>query len=437
MNNSLKTRYILLSRCFGTNIIGLPFKLSYDDALKIIFENHGLFERDIREANKQFSKRKLIKAYIPMHTAIIKNVASKYHGEKGIDRTEIYWITVPNKNGKGSHMQMITRIVTDWYPVSGESYSSDYNVKLELNDFHIYGDFEFPRKYISECLIMKESKSMYHQLSIPSDTKIFPHNMNYSKAFNDILKSLQNYEESKAENHIIDIHNCDHSRIDRLFVKLEKINLETFSYHVPVYLYITEIDGKKICKMVNGYNGKYNGDLIYSTLKVGIGGTLLGGFLAVASLPFFPVYLGLARLIMIRVGLGSVMGGIFSGAFSSLYTNYQYEKTREDLIKDKEENKKTEETLEDVERRQLNFDNYYDNSNAEKNNKYSMYKRELDLLEINLDNNEKLTLVKLKSSRVNVLKKWHPDTYIGDKETANLVTVQINEAYNTLLQICE
>jgi hypothetical protein len=136
----------------------------------------------------------------------------------------------------------------------------------------------------------------------------------------------------------------------------------------------------------------------------------------------------LTRLLFIRISLSGFIGGMFAGISSYFYTNYKYDGVRDDLIKDKISNEEYEETLDDVRRRKLIFDN-------DLVDEYMDYKYELGLLEICFEKNESLTIQKLKEAKINLLKKWHPDIYKGDKQTANLMTIKINEAYYTLLKL--
>ena len=430
-----------------TTITGLPFKISPKEAFKILEDNRSVFETDIREDNKDFSKRKLVKAYIPFHTAQISNLASKFVGERGDDRTEFYTVWVSDGKG-GGHISPRTRTVTDWRPVAGKTYPSDYNQKLEVFDLHVSATFEFPDKYVKNCLVMANvNKDMFQQLEISSDIKIYPHNMNYSMAFDKILKGLTNLEEAKAKQHIIDIQNCDHSSIKQISMILENITLDTFSYHIPAYLYITEINGKKICKIINGYNGNYDGDAVYCSLRTGLGGTAIGMLIGLATLPLFPItgtaygVIGIgsavARLIAIRIGLAGLIGGSLSSVSSAFYTEYQYETTREKLKDDKLQNEQSEETLEDVQRKTFTF---VDKKKEDKNNRTSSlnkclsYKQEFVLLELPMD--VELTHMALKEARTNMLKKWHPDINKGDKDIANLMTSKIIDAYNKLHKLC-
>ncbi len=69
------------------------------------------------------------------------------------------------------------------------------------------------------------------------------------------------------------------------------------------------------------------------------------------------------------------------------------------------------------------------------NKKYLQYKQEFVILELPM--NVKLTFLELKTARINMIKKFHPDAYTGDKVVANLMTSKINNAYDVLLKIIE
>lgn len=393
---------------------------------------------------EEYSAKNLERVYIPFHTAVIKNLGSKYTGQKGIDRTEIYFVTVPNANGKGSHTEMRTRTVTDWYDVKGKTLSTDYNTNLEDYNLHIYGGFDYPKQYICQSLVMTSvKKSDYVKVIINANEKIRPHDMNYSKAFDDILKHLLLSEKIKAEQHIIDVQKCDRSHVDTVHMNLEDIVLETFSYHIPAYIYVEKQGDKVICKIVNGFNGECSGDSIYSELKFGFGGSIVGAIIGITSLSLFPIYLNIPRLIMIRLGITTFVGGLFGGLSSFLYTEYKYNSTRSQIEQDKQENSQSEETFEDIKRKRLEYDTIDDDfyeeqhtknnsANVNDNKTTSPYFKEYQILELDI----KGTLTKqiLTNARNKMLMKWHPDIYKGDSEKATLMSIQINEAYTTLLR---
>lgn len=164
----------------------------------------------------------------------------------------------------------------------------------------------------------------------------------------------------------------------------------------------------------------------------------------------------LPRLIIMRLGMGALAGGIFSGLSSYLYTEFKYTSVRSDIEYNKLLNSKTIETEADIKRKKLEYgnddnddknnnqtqqtnfktDNNKTNQNKTDQNKTDQNKKfienfkEYQLLE--LDANEKLTRQKLSDARNNMLLKWHPDIHKGDKELSTLMTIQINEAYTTL-----
>jgi len=49
---------------------------------------------------------------------------------------------------------------------------------------------------------------------------------------------------------------------------------------------------------------------------------------------------------------------------------------------------------------------------------------------------EKSTLPEIKNKYKNLMKKWHPDKHKDDPEKATKMSMQINEAYETILEYC-
>ncbi len=50
---------------------------------------------------------------------------------------------------------------------------------------------------------------------------------------------------------------------------------------------------------------------------------------------------------------------------------------------------------------------------------------------------DKATLSEIKTRYKNLMKQWHPDTHPDDEQTAHEMSIQINEAYATLIEYCE
>jgi hypothetical protein len=50
---------------------------------------------------------------------------------------------------------------------------------------------------------------------------------------------------------------------------------------------------------------------------------------------------------------------------------------------------------------------------------------------------EKSTLKEIKSKYKNLMKKWHPDKHKDNQEQATKMSMQINEAYETIMRYCE
>lgn len=225
-----KTYFKFTKKHFSTKfeIFTLPFKITKTEALEILSKNHHSFEKDISNNNKYISKH-LHKIYIPFHTASIKNLASKFSGQKGFDRTEYYVTLVPNANGKGSHLATRSRTVTDWYDVNGKTSPTNYNTNLEKHHMHIYAGFDYPKEYVTKSLVITSvPKKDFIRLTMPSDSTVLPHNMNYAKAFNDILNELLLLEKSRAKKTIYESTKCDRTQITNVHMLMENAELESF-----------------------------------------------------------------------------------------------------------------------------------------------------------------------------------------------------------------
>ncbi len=50
---------------------------------------------------------------------------------------------------------------------------------------------------------------------------------------------------------------------------------------------------------------------------------------------------------------------------------------------------------------------------------------------------EKATIGEIKSRYKKLMKKWHPDNNKDNIDTANIMSIKINEAYDTIMQYCK
>lgn len=415
----------------GVKLVALPFVITKKRAQKILHENEGFFEKDIKDIEGKFSG-KLEKAFIPMHTASIYGVYTSYHVKYGIDRTE--WETVWHTDSKGRlHAQLVPVIVTDWHHMSGTTPNFNYD-NNDIQSFHKYADFEYPTDFVEKIVRIDELREKCEEIVTDTDVKVYTHEKKISFAIDQIFDNLREFEKNRLISIIKQKTIADHVEIKTMNLIMDTVEIKPFSYHVPVYLYHTEVDGRKICKMINGYNGSYAGDYVVSEIKFGITGTIIGGLLGIASFYMFPatsVYAtsgAIGRMLFLRAGVGAFFSGLFSAFGSKFYGEYKYDNARNVLNLDKNENVLHEETHEDIQRRLL--------ASNSVSLEYIKFQKEFDLLGLDLE--EVLTIELLKSAKIKKLKQYHPDLNpVSKKETCNILTEQVIGAYNVLEPIAK
>lgn len=407
----------------GIKIFGVPFKLTNEEARQVLHQNEGIFEKNIKDVEGKFSG-KLEKAFIPMHSASINNIHTKYHVKYGIDRTE--WRYEYYTDSKGNmQTRCVPYTVTDWYKLSGITAPVSYSDN-DMQRFHKYADFEYPTDFIEQIVPTDSIREKCKEIVTDGKEKVYSHEKKISFAIDQIFDDLRTFEKNRLISNVKQQTNADHVDVKSMNLIMDNVEIDPFSYYSPVYLYVTEVEGRKICKMINGHNGNYAGDYVVSELKFGLTGTIVGGLLGLASFYVFPVYGSITRLLILRAGAGGFVSGLISMFSSKLYSEYKYDKRRETLNSDKEINMNHEETIEDVQRKIL----------SDKSIKYDYikYQKEFDLL--GLDIEEELTIENLKHAKIKKVKQYHPDLNPpSKKETCNILTDQILEAYNTLEKI--
>ena len=70
-------------------------------------------------------------------------------------------------------------------------------------------------------------------------------------------------------------------------------------------------------------------------------------------------------------------------------------------------------------------------------NNYDGYKIYYGTLDISKEDSKKLTIGELKKYYHCAIKKWRPDSYIGDKLIANNMTMLVNGSYSIIEKILE
>jgi hypothetical protein len=426
-----------LSRNFS-NFVGLPFTISRDDANKTFFENKRFLEKSTNDKNKKdlilYDPNNTVKeCYVPFHSADISNIQSSFSGRYGIDRTEWYWTI--EYNGKHWVPVQKSRTVTDWWTTTGTIGICNY--PFGTSDTQIYAGFKYPRRQIESVLIKNDItkiNTLTDAMLVDPDKKrriVYPHDMNVSFALEKIMHKLYLLEKNRASNYILKKHNADHAEVNDLNIHLEIAIIVLKSYHLPAYIYSYTQDEIALHKIVDGYSGVYNGDYALSPIKLFILGSLIG-----AAIPLFGTTLPAATVIG-----RMLLSGVLTGTPVSLFGWYRHiARSRTDTAEindDVEHNKSFQETDEDIKRRkdaeQFNGSSFNDDDRYRYLNVDDIIGEKLTML--GMDPSVTPTETDLKARYYEMMKKWHPDTYNGDKKLAHKMTYQINEAYQTLSKI--
>ena len=444
-NGSYKMRYSRsnlkkIRKCYcsqNSQFIGLPFKISIEEANKILINNRKILEKNHNDNTKKlipYDNTSMVKEYfIPFHSADISNVTSSFKGKYGKDRIEYYISYEYCPSTKITIPKIKTRIVTDWYDASDRLGQKNY--PIGTYDTQIYAGFEFPRKEIESVLVSDDIISV---IPLNDDMLVnykrdriivHPHDMSISFAIEKMINKLHKCEVFRAKKMLLKKYNADHADIENLIIHLENADIKLLSYHLPVYVYTYTCIHDKICmyKFVNGYSGRYDGEYILSSMKL----FLIGSIIGASIVPLFVTGTISTILLVGRMILGSLLTGIPA----ALYAKYRHIFKKKSDKSDRNEylsyNDTFQETDDDI-KRKTNAENF-----NQQNKKYHInvnddeIKEKLVLIGLNPEvlPSEEL----LKQHYHDYIKKWHPDVYNGDKNIAKAMTQQINEAYHILL----
>ena len=414
-------------RCVST-VTGLPFKIKKNQVSKIILESKGMFEKD--SVDDTFTKTEGIikykgdpieKKYLPFHSADIKRLSSSFTGRYGHNETEYYWTT--QKVGDHWVPVMRSRTVICWTNCSGTVGNTDY--PLGTISTQVYAGFEYPREHIENSLRHVDVAMISNQ-NPDSLTKKSPHDMNMSFAIEKIVASLHKMEEKRIEHFIKRYWNADHAEVTTTDMNLHEAQVDLLSFHMPAYVYTFDAEThKSLHKIISGYTGQLEGEKVYSSVKVGsalgVAGFVLGGLTLLSrSNP----YITAGAMALRFLGPAAAMGSA-SALWAHLYSGHKYKMNRDAIKEESEYNSKTEETEEDIQRK-----TGFDKTTRSTSGHINLPETECRLLGINHVN--ELSLKILKSQYHKAIKKWHPDTYNGDKNLANDMTARINDAYHKL-----
>jgi hypothetical protein len=439
-------------RRFSTRLTfkGLPFKLYPHEAKNIVVSGTKLLE-----GSEHLDSGTLKQVYVPFHTASVSNLTSSFTCSYGIDRTETYIAWEYNQSTKSMRPVTRTRTVTDWYRASGDL--GDYTYPVGTIRTQVYAGFTLPRKY-TKILKMDDVSNLK---SLTTDDlhnsknariRVEPHEMTISMALEKIIEKLYSMEKDRVGKVVRKQYGADHVDVKTLDVHLDKCRIDPHSYHLPAYVYEFEQDDTKLCKIVNGYNGEIDGDVIYSKPKVlgvagltGVTGTTI--FLLAARTLTIPLFAVGSIVSSLLIGIPALWWSMSrphrvaetnaAKLQNDLEHNIQFQQTLDDIIRKTMANKFNAKDS-DWDKPDKNTDQHSQsdrsgsqNSSQKKSPKHD-YSGISDYEVLGLDSRTDLTQQILKEAYIKQIKIWHPDHYANDTAKATAMSARITEAYNNL-----
>jgi hypothetical protein len=402
------------------------------DAMKKIDNNRSSLESEpksnIKSNLPSTVLRPIVQEFVPFHSADIKNVKSNFMADIGFDRTEFYISWQYNASTKTTIPVTRTRTVTDWYETDGRTQFT--NVVKGTHVTQIYADFKYPRNII-EAALHTDDLDQFRDMTATHD--VSPHNMNMAYGLEKMITALQKMEERKIENELMKRRKKpDHIRVKYIEIHMDKISFDLVSYHIPAYIYQSKSGDNVYYKFVNGINGDYSGEIIYSPLKTSMMGGFGGLALGLMSIPFITnPYLTLSALA-VRLAITSAIGSAVTTTYYNLSQYLDHSTARDNMKEEKNYNANMFETDEDRERK-----SHYQKTTKEANRNttninYMHIEDECRLLGLNPNGN--MTKKEVRAAYHTTIKKWHPDIAPVDAKTANEMCARINCAYKKIMK---
>jgi len=310
---------------------GLPFRLSLDNASKILLDSRNILEKRSKVNDLIIYEGNSIKEkFIPFYGANIRNLCSDYRASYGIDRTEVetYWEYDQTLKTDVCKTRLIT--VTDWYKTYGTI--RKYNYPIGTTRTQIYAGFTYSRKDIENIMPKSEVSHMItlnaNMLRSENGEKriIDPHVMNSGHALEKIINRLHDMEQSRAKEYIRKHYSADHVIIDHLDMQLNHANIDLVNFHLPAFIYQFSSDELTLYKIIDGWNGGISGDKIYSPLKTFMATSLIGMIIA-------PLIGGPASTSILagRIILGGLITGTPGGVWAKLSHIFKFKKAQEQM----------------------------------------------------------------------------------------------------------
>lgn len=420
------------------HLLGLPFRVKRHQADENAIKYHQFLEASHQSTENSAlmigQENVVVEGFVPFHSVDIKGLRSHYVADYGIDRTEHYWQTVYRDDK--FHQELKVHTVTDWFRCKGTLDSINY--PLGTLPTQIYAGFSYPRKLIEQVLptpnIISIQAITKDMLDFEGRKKVIhPHEMNVSFALEKLSSRVYDLEKSRARELIRDLYHADHVRIYSLDVDLLAADIKLFSYHLPAYIYKTEIFDLASYKIINAYNGEVCGNKIYSLLKSSLFGAGIGAGIAWGVAAFTNPYLLIPQLLF-RISIGSVLLGVLSAAaVKKVNTNNGFSFKTENS-KDSQANARYKASDHDLKQRKLAAEMNGKASFVIKNNiQIPMDKCKL----LGLDPETELTVETVSKAYKMKIREWHPDLFRekNSKAMADKMAQQINAAKDELINL--
>jgi LSD1 subclass zinc finger protein len=248
-NTIIKPRYLL------------PFKITKNNSFE-------LFQKWIKKLwfapNKlkkyRLENERLNGVYIPYWT-YDTDTSSSYTGERGIDHTESYTVTV---NGR---QERRTRTVTRWHSVSG-------HVSTVFDDVLILASTSLPKKYADELEPWDLSNLTEYDDQYLSGFRTESYEIDLESGFNLAKNVMEPAIREKIRRDI----GGDHQRISSLSTTYNNI---TFKHILlPVWISAYRYKTKVYRFMINGRTGEVQGERPWSWVKITLASLAASAFIA-------------------------------------------------------------------------------------------------------------------------------------------------------------
>lgn len=296
------------TKLIESKLIGLPFKITRDDAKKIIVSNKKLLElsKDVHINDNDIEEY-----FVPFYGASFDHIMSSFNGKYGIDRLKIYKsYKYDPVTGKYVYLNKFKTIIK-WNDVFGILLPTNY--PLGTINTQIYtGITKYPQNEIENAFDMHEDDFDFFELKNERSVPIIQHNITENNAIEELKNKIKQCETNRAKEYLVNKFNANHTEINDLNVNFKNSKIDANRYHFPVYVYKYKHNDVEYYKFVNGNTGKYSGEYVISPTKTFCISSAIGVAICIALGPISTT--------------GCVLSGLALGFSSVIYTKFQTKK---------------------------------------------------------------------------------------------------------------